>query len=75
MLDGEIELILDGESSTVFPGETVTIVPGVRHEFTSRHGAIVEEISSTHYLNDSFYTDESISQNPSRKTFVTFWSN
>ncbi len=75
VLDGEIELTLDGETNTVLPGETVTIIPGVRHEFNSRHGAIVEEISSTHYVNDSFYTDESISKNANRKTFVTFWSN
>lgn len=75
VLDGEIELTLDGETNTVLPGETVTIIPGVRHEFNSRHGAIVEEISSTHYVNDSFYTDESISKNDNRKTFVTFWSN
>jgi len=75
VLDGEIELKLDGEVRTVFPGETVTIVPGVHHEFAAPQGAIVEEISSTHFVNDSFYTDETISQNTNRKTFVTFWSN
>ena len=54
----------------------MTINPGIRHEFTSLKGCIIEEISSTHYVDDSYYTDESIHKNKNRKTFVTdFWSN
>jgi N-acetylneuraminate synthase len=34
---------------------------------------VIEEISSTHYKEDSFYTDESINQNPNRKTLLTYW--
>ena len=36
-------------------------------------GGILEEISSTHFVNDSFYTDKKIALNKNRKTFVTFW--
>jgi hypothetical protein len=48
-------------------------MPGVRHAFRSATGAVVEEISSTHYKNDSFYTDESINQNSNRKSTLTYW--
>ena len=55
-------------------GDVVTVEPGVRHEFSSIDGCIIEEVSSTHYVDDSYYTDESISQNKNRKTFVTEWT-
>jgi hypothetical protein len=48
-------------------------MPGVRHEFKSSSGAVVEEISSTHFKNDSFYTDELINKNPNRKSLLTYW--
>ena len=56
-------------------GDVVTVEPGVRHEFSSTNGCIIEEVSSTHYVDDSYYTDESISKNKNRKTFVTHWLN
>ena len=54
-------------------GDTLTILPKQRHSFTSKEGIIIEEISSTHFVNDSFYTDEKITQNKKRKTFLTHW--
>lgn len=73
ILYGEIELQLEGQSQILLPGDVVTIMPGVRHSFRSATGAVIEEISSTHITNDSFYTDECISQNLNRKTMLTFW--
>jgi sialic acid synthase SpsE len=73
ILHGEVELTLNDQPKVCRPGEVIHIEPGVRHSFKSSTGAIIEEISSTHYLNDSFYTDSSISNNPARKTFVTYW--
>ena len=35
-------------------GEVITIEPFERHSFNSKNGAIIEEISSTHYVEDSF---------------------
>jgi N-acetylneuraminate synthase len=34
---------------------------------------VFEEISSTHIVDDSFYTDPSIARNPKRKTFLAHW--
>ena len=48
-------------------------MPGVRHAFRSAGGAVVEEISSAHFKNDSFYTDEAINKNQNRKSVLTYW--
>jgi hypothetical protein len=36
---------------------------------------VIEEISSMHCVDDSFYTDESINRNRDRKTRLTYWLN
>jgi sialic acid synthase SpsE/mannose-6-phosphate isomerase-like protein (cupin superfamily) len=72
-LYGTMDLWLDDKHLVMTPGDVVLVEPGVRHKFSSKDGCVVEEISSTHYKNDSFYVDESINQNPDRKTFVSFW--
>lgn len=73
MLHGDLVLRLDGEDQVCRPGSVVTITPGTRHAFESRTGAVFEEISSTHAIDDSFYTDPAIGQNPDRKTFLRYW--
>lgn len=73
VLHGEVVLALDGQERLCRPGDVVTIEPGVRHAFHSAGGVIIEELSSTHFSNDSFYTDESITANPNRKTLLSYW--
>ncbi len=73
VLHGEMTLSLDGVERTCRPGDVVTIEPGVRHAFSSTQGVIVEELSSTHFSNDSFYTDEAINANRDRKTLLSYW--
>ncbi|QGM47778.1 N-acetylneuraminate synthase family protein [Methylocystis heyeri] len=73
VLHGELILHLDGKERICGPGSVVTIAPGVRHAFETRTGAVFEEISSTHFANDSFYTDEAINKNPDRKTLLRYW--
>jgi len=73
VLHGEVELILDGKSEAHGPGDVVTVEPGTRHAFRSEKGCIIEEISTTHFKHDSFYTDPSIMQNKQRKTLLTHW--
>jgi N-acetylneuraminate synthase len=71
ILHGDLEVRLNGEPRLARPGDVIVVERGVRHEFSSSGGCILEEISSTHFNNDSFYTDESINRNPNRKTLVT----
>ena len=60
VIHGDAKLFLDGVSSDIKTGDVVTIEPGVRHAFTTESGCVIEEISSTHFVDDSYYTDETI---------------
>ena len=73
VLYGELTLSLDGVDRVCRPGDVVTVEPEVRHAFSSAQGAIIEELSSTHFSNDSFYTDETINQRVDRKTLLSYW--
>lgn len=73
VLYGEVDLILNGKPRTCRPGDVVNVEPGVRHAFSTATGSVIEEISSTHFKDDSFYTDETIQQNKNRKTLLTYW--
>jgi len=73
VLYGEVELTLDGKTRICRSGDVVNVEPGVRHAFVSPTGAVLEEISSTHFKDDSFYTDEVIQKNKNRKTLLTYW--
>ncbi len=73
VLYGTVDITLDGITQSYGPGDVIHVLPGVRHALVSPSGCVIEEISSTHFINDSFYTDESISKNKSRKTLLTYW--
>jgi len=75
ILYGKFIVTLDGKKIIYQPGDVLTINPGVRHSFTTVSGGILEEISSTHFVNDSFYVDKKIDMNKNRKTFVSYWRN
>ncbi|OQS11546.1 spore coat protein [Chromobacterium violaceum] len=73
VLYGEMTIWLDDEERQAQAGDVITVQRGVRHRFHSRNGVVFEEISSTHYVDDSYYTDERISANQDRKTRLTYW--
>ena len=73
MLHGSMTLWLDGEAREAKRGDVITVHRGVRHRFYSQNGAVFEEISSTHHLDDSYYTDPAIMSNTNRKTRLTHW--
>jgi N-acetylneuraminate synthase len=70
---GTMRLWLDGEPRDLGPGDVVTVARGVRHRFRTETGVVFEEISSTHQVEDSFYTDPAIAANTERKTFLAYW--
>ena len=57
------------------PGDIALVQPGVWHEFWSKEGCIVEEVSTTHYDNDSVYNNKKINDlaRTERKTAVKNW--
>ena len=64
---------LDGNDVHVKSGSVVTIEPGVKHEILSHDGLIIEEISTSHISDDSYYSDPSILGSDSRKSFLKHW--
>lgn len=73
LLYGNVDLELNGTLHNLKPGELITIEPGIKHSFKSTNGAVIEEISTNHSIDDSFYTDQFIQNNQDRKTFMTYW--
>ena len=73
VLYGEVDLKLDDNERVLSAGDIATVERGVHHAFGSRSGAVIEEISTTHFGADSYYVDPAITANLNRKTFVTHW--
>jgi sialic acid synthase SpsE/D-lyxose ketol-isomerase len=75
ILYGVLESEIDGHRRTLHPGETALIQPGVWHRFWTETGCVFEEVSTTHYNNDSVYNDRRINEMPreSRKTVAEHW--
>jgi N-acetylneuraminate synthase len=75
VLYGVLEMEIDGRRRTLYPGDTQLVQQGVWHEFWSDTGVIFEEISTTHYNDDSFYENKEINRKgrSERKTLVNHW--
>lgn len=72
VLAGELLLNLAGEDSVIQAGQMVTVERGVEHAFGSNSGVIFEELSTTHFNDDSFYSEAAITANLQRKTRLIF---
>ncbi len=74
VLHGVLEMNVENRHRTLYPGDIQLVQQGVWHEFWSENGVILEEVSTRHYPNDSYYEDKSINEKgESRKTIVNQW--
>ena len=75
VLSGILEVEVDGHRKTLYPGQTCLIQPGVFHRFWTATGCVFEELSTTHYNDDSYYKDKRINRIAlaERKTVVDHW--
>ena len=75
LLYGDLEVVVDGEEREMKPGDIQTVLREQMHSFSSRTGAVFEEISTTHVKNDSYYEDPVIAKKDlmERKTKVYKW--
>jgi sialic acid synthase SpsE/D-lyxose ketol-isomerase len=75
ILSGVLELELEGRRRTLYPGDIQLVPQGCWHEFWTETGVIFEEVSTTHFNNDSFYEDKRINtiDRSQRKTIVNNW--
>ena len=78
ILFGKIELKITKKDKTkikktLSTGDLITLKPFEIHEFkcTSKTGCVIEELSTTSEIKDSFYLDKKINQNPDRKSFIS----
>jgi sialic acid synthase SpsE len=76
LLYGDIEIEKNGHRISMELGDTCLVEQNEWHNFHTLQGAIVEEISTRHYNNDSFYEDPKIAglEREQRKTNVDTWS-
>ena len=75
LLYGDLQVDIEGKNVEMKPGDIQTVLRGQKHAFTSKTGAVFEEISTTHVKNDSYYEDPKISELDllERKTKVYKW--
>jgi sialic acid synthase SpsE/mannose-6-phosphate isomerase-like protein (cupin superfamily) len=75
VLWGTLHVLIEGRPRLLYPGDQLLIQQGVWHEFWTDEGVIFEEISTTHYNDDSYYEDKDINSIPrsARKTVVNHW--
>lgn len=75
LLYGDLQVTLEDQTIEMKPGDIQTVLRGQKHAFSSRTGAIFEEISTTHVRNDSYYEDPKIAKlDPlERKSILRKW--
>ena len=64
VLSGTVALEADGQRLLLAAGQSFTLLPGVRHSFSSREGAVLEEVSTHDENSDSYFDDPAIIRNP-----------
>ena len=78
ILSGKLYSYLDGKLKILKEGDTILVKPKVWHKFhTDALGCIFEEVSTTHYNDDSYYKDKQIqkSERSQRKSYIKDWSH
>ena len=75
VLSGDLILNLDGKEEEHKAGDIVLVKQGIKHSFRTKNGVIFEEVSTTHFKEDSFYEDPVVIENKNRKTKLTYWLN
>ncbi len=75
VLSGTLKVEKNGNSTFLTPGDIYLIEPGHWHKFSTFQGVIFEEISTTHFDDDSYYEDPTINMIPrqDRKTIIEHW--
>lgn len=75
LLYGDLEVEIEGKKRNMKPGDIQTVLRGEKHAFSSKTGAIFEEVSTTHVKSDSYYDDPAICKlDPiERKTIMRNW--
>jgi D-lyxose ketol-isomerase len=60
VLKGTVELTIKDKKHVLKPGETLTLPQNTYHSFTSKKGAVIEEVSTYDSSSDNYFKDERI---------------
>jgi D-lyxose ketol-isomerase len=60
VLKGTVELTIKDKKHILKPGETITLPQNTYHSFTSKKGAVIEEVSTFDSSSDNYFKDERI---------------
>jgi sialic acid synthase SpsE/mannose-6-phosphate isomerase-like protein (cupin superfamily) len=76
VLSGSLKVEKNGAPTNLNAGDIYLVEPNAWHKFSSFQGVIFEEISTTHFNDDSFYEDPAINMTPrsKRKTIIENWT-
>lgn len=72
ILIGELQVVLDKNVKILQPGDVLVIPRNSKHSMLALKDTVFEEISSTNFVNDSFYTDVKFFVEK-RKTPISLW--
>jgi N-acetylneuraminate synthase len=64
VMSGIVDLWVDGTLHVLAPGQKHTISPGVWHRFSSKEGAVIEEVSTHDDNADSYFENRRIVRDP-----------
>jgi len=73
LISGDLKLSIDSKDHNLSKGSICVIKRGSVHEMTTENGCIIEELSTTHIPDDSYYLDNNINNNKNRKFIVNYW--
>ena len=71
ILYGNLNLKLNKKIIKMKVGDFITIKAYETHEFQSKNGVIIEELSTSSIKSDSFYIDKKIMNNKNRKSVIS----
>ena len=72
VLYGDLTVCCEETSQTLYPGDSFSVERGESHSFSSKNGAVFEELSTTYVKNDSVYENPGIRKTSyeQRKTMI-----
>lgn len=75
VLYGKLIAEVEGRESVLYPGDVLVVPRAAWHSFKTDGGVIFEEVSTTHFNDDSFYEDKTINRmaRDERKTKLVNW--
>lgn len=73
LISGDLELTVDNKTNNLSKGGIYTIQREHKHAMYTEDGCVIEELSTTHIPDDSYYSDNKINENKNRKFIVNYW--